>query len=132
MASTTEGEKKVLDKLLQVMKRGGSNTRVNIGNNTYDGLGTFGNDANCIGTRDFPFERVSSVIVLTNDYELITVPSDTPCTVDRVYVADGTSVDGLTDKIVFESLGLSTANDTHYTVGGNFKINTFSVTISEV
>ena len=54
MALTTDGKERILDKMLAVMEAGGSNVRINIGNSSYDGLGTFGNDVNCIGTGSIP------------------------------------------------------------------------------
>lgn len=131
MALTTDGKERILDKMLAVMEAGGSNVRINIGNSSYDGLGTFGNDVNCIGTGSKSFTRTSTVVSMDSQTS-ITVPSDTSYTVDKVFITDGSSGDGTTDTIVFRSIGLSSGNDTDYTVGGNFIINSFTISISEV
>jgi hypothetical protein len=120
-----------MDKLLAVMESGGSSVRINVGNSSYDGTGTFGNDANCIGTGNGSFTNASAVISLDSAVN-ITVPSDDSYTVDKVFITDGSSVDGTTDTVLFQSTGLSTSNDTDYTVGGTWVVNSFTINISEV
>lgn len=126
MAITTDAKERTLDKLNQVL----ANAEVLIGESTFDGSGLVA--TGFVENKSISFTRSATVLSLDSTPESIVVPSGATYEIDRAYYINGFADVGVTDKIIFQSLGLSALADTVFTVGGNFLINSFTVSITEV